>query len=344
MENIKKETQKTGSYEYKRAADERNWEPNSFASSFKCYFCQDEFRKDYQLKLHLMLNHKNEDVEEMARAQEVLTTGKLDGCLHKCCLCESHFNSVTNITKHLEHVHHMSRANYIEKYGSSEILSRMFKCEICEKEVKHTRTIISSHMKKVHLISWKEYQDIVWNKKQGGAILQLPEAELFNCIICKVSVKYKREHINKKHQITDEIYEALLAKKNAGEDISEILPELPSPELFHCNICGVDVKHRREHLSKKHRINEEIYRQLMKKKSRGENITEILPKINIFKCIICDMESMDLKSHLERTHQITLDQYERNFGVNRWDVERVVKQEEIIQGSNKPQMNALANM
>ena len=37
----------------------------------------------------------------------------------------------------------------------------MFKCELCEKEVKHTRNIIGAHMKMVHLISWQEYQEIL---------------------------------------------------------------------------------------------------------------------------------------------------------------------------------------
>ena len=32
-------------------------------------------------------------------------------------------------------------------------------CELCEKEVKHTRNIIG--MKMVHLISWQEYQEIL---------------------------------------------------------------------------------------------------------------------------------------------------------------------------------------
>ena len=44
------------------------------------------------------------------------------------------------------------------EYGCSEVVSRMFKCELCDKEVKHTRNIIGAHMKMVHLISWKEYQ------------------------------------------------------------------------------------------------------------------------------------------------------------------------------------------
>ena len=44
------------------------------------------------------------------------------------------------------------------EYGGSEVVSRMFTCELCNKEVKHTRNIIGAHMKMVHLISWKEYQ------------------------------------------------------------------------------------------------------------------------------------------------------------------------------------------
>ena len=42
----------------------------------------------------------------------------------------------------------------------------MFKCELCDKEVKHTRNIIGAHMKMVHLISWKEYQEILVKLRQ----------------------------------------------------------------------------------------------------------------------------------------------------------------------------------
>ena len=44
--------------------------------------------------------------------------------------------------------------------SSFEVVSRMFKCELCDQEVKHTRKIIDAHMKMVHLTSWKEYQEM----------------------------------------------------------------------------------------------------------------------------------------------------------------------------------------
>ena len=104
--------------------------------------------------------------------------------------------------------------------SSFEVVSRMFKCELCDQEVKHTPDIIDAHLKMVHLISWKEYQEILIKIRQGETVGDLPAPELFECNICGVSVKYKREHLNKKHQITEDVYDELIAKKNRGEDIS----------------------------------------------------------------------------------------------------------------------------
>ena len=111
-----------------------------------------------------------------------------------------------------------------------------------DKEVKHTRNIIGAHMKMVHLISWKEYQEILVKIRQGETVGDLPAPELFECMICGVSVKYKREHLNKKHQITEDVYDELIAKKSRGEDISDVLPER---EIFKCLICDrecMDIK------------------------------------------------------------------------------------------------------
>ena len=105
----------------KRAAVGKEWGPNSFSSTFTCHFCDEAFRKDYKLKLHLMLNHKHEPAEEMAKAKEVLTKSKLDGCVHKCALCGSKYNSVANFTRHIKDVHQISRADYRDQYGSSEV-------------------------------------------------------------------------------------------------------------------------------------------------------------------------------------------------------------------------------
>ncbi len=244
----------------KRNPLSNNWAPNSFSSIFTCYFCNEQFPKDYKLKLHLMLNHKDESPEEMAKAKEALTSGKLDGCVHKCVMCGSKYNSVANFTRHIKEQHDMTRAQYREEYGSSEIVSRMFKCELCEKEVKHARNIIAAHMKMVHLISWKEYQDILIKMRQGEVVGDLPAPDLFECRICGVSVKYKREHLNKKHQITEEVYDELIEKKNRGEDISEDLPER---ETQKCRICDRQCLDMKKHLERTHQITEDVYEEML---------------------------------------------------------------------------------
>jgi hypothetical protein len=124
----------------------------------------------------------------------------------------------------------------------------LFQCELCEKEVKHTRNIIGAHMKMVHLISWKEYQEILVKLRLGETVGDLPAPDLFQCVICGVSVKYKREHLNKKHQITEDVYDELIERKNRGEDISEVLPER---EVRKCHICDRDVLDMRKHLEVK---------------------------------------------------------------------------------------------
>ena len=130
MDDIKQEDGEgfLGLDKTKRKPVGKLWAPNSFSSTFTCHFCNEQFRKDYKLKLHLMLNHKNEDPEEMEKAKEVLTKAKLDGCVHKCGLCGSKYNSVANFTRHIKDVHQITRAHYSEEYGSSEV---SFKCQFC---------------------------------------------------------------------------------------------------------------------------------------------------------------------------------------------------------------------
>ena len=88
----------------KRKPIGKEWGPNSFSSTFTCYFCNEQFRKDYRLKLHLMLNHKTEPSDEMDKAKEVLTKAKLDGCVHRCALCGSKYNSVANFTRYVNDI------------------------------------------------------------------------------------------------------------------------------------------------------------------------------------------------------------------------------------------------
>ena len=100
----------------------KDWAPNSFSTEFTCLFCNEKFSKDYKLKLHLMLNHKNEKPADMVKAEEVLTKSKLDGCIHKCAVCSSKYNSVASFTRHIKDVHNITRAGMQPIKNTEEIL------------------------------------------------------------------------------------------------------------------------------------------------------------------------------------------------------------------------------
>ena len=87
--------------------------------------------------------------------------------------------------------------------------------------------------------------------RQGQAVGDLPAPELFECIVCGVSVKYKREHLNKKHQISEELYDELIAKKNRGEDISDSLPER---EVHRCLVCDRECLDIKKHIERSHQV------------------------------------------------------------------------------------------
>ena len=105
----------------------KEWAPNSFSSRFTCLFCAEQFRKDYKLKLHLMMAHKDQPQELMDKAKEELIKAKLDGCVHKCGLCGNKYNSIANFTRHIKDVHSLSRAQYKVSFSikASTFLSKV---------------------------------------------------------------------------------------------------------------------------------------------------------------------------------------------------------------------------
>ena len=78
-----------------------------------------------------MLNHKNEPLEEMTKAKEVLTKAKLDGCVHRCALCGSKYNSVANFTRHIKDVHQITRAQY--RHSDPKLIISFKKSSILKK-------------------------------------------------------------------------------------------------------------------------------------------------------------------------------------------------------------------
>ena len=198
----------------------------------RCYFgCDEMFKKDYQLHLHLKLKHRNEDPIEIKRAyqaaDEEIALTRRSGSTFQCAVCPKTFNDNGAFYGHIQSKHNMQWKDYKDQYGRCEVESAPFECKICGRVVKYDRNTVHTHLKNVHGITWVIYLDRIRKMRQGEVPDDLPSIETFECRVCNVSVKYLREHLKNVHKITEAEYEELFKdemikteNKNDGTNIT----------------------------------------------------------------------------------------------------------------------------
>ena len=69
----------------------------NLSTDLQCYFgCDESFKKDYQLHLHLKLKHRNEDPKELEKAyeaaEEEIALTRRSASIFNCALCPKTFN------------------------------------------------------------------------------------------------------------------------------------------------------------------------------------------------------------------------------------------------------------
>ena len=187
---------------------------SSLSTDMRCYFgCDEMFKKDYQLHLHLKLKHRNEDPIEIKRAyqaaDEEIALTRRSGSTFQCAVCPKTFNDNGAFYGHIQSKHNMQWKDYKDQYGRCEVESAPFECKICGRVVKYDRNTVHTHLKNVHGITWVIYLDRIRKMRQGEVPDDLPSIETFECRVCNVSVKYLREHLKNVHKITEAEYEEL---------------------------------------------------------------------------------------------------------------------------------------
>jgi len=80
----------------------------------------------------------------------------------------------------------------------------LFKCEICNSTVKYFK----DHLKKIHQITEKEYEEMLANEKTP------PKIEPVRCEICENHVKHIVPHLLKTHQLNMAQYKDLVENKS----------------------------------------------------------------------------------------------------------------------------------
>ena len=127
----------------------------TLATDLQCYFgCDEVFKKDYQLHLHLKLRHRNEEPEELEKAYEAaneeIALTRRSASLFTCALCPKVFNDNGAFYGHIQNKHEITYREYKDKYGRCETESQPFECKICGKVIKYDRNTVHTHLKNVH--------------------------------------------------------------------------------------------------------------------------------------------------------------------------------------------------
>ena len=218
----------------KRKCEGETWEKKSFGATFPCKFCGEQFDKDFNLRIHLHTAHKSMSSDAVEAAKEEVGEMKLEGCVHQCKPCGNKFTVAHSFRRHIKDHHGLTTQQYRSQYGNSEIVSKNFTCKLCNSSIKHTRNMITQHMKTVHRVSWKEYQVKISEKGSN-----LPSPEKFHCGLCSRSVALRRQHLTKQHGIDDEVYVALFEGGKCRE-------------LTTCRLCSRDCLDLQRHLRQCH--------------------------------------------------------------------------------------------
>ena len=84
-----------------------------------------------------------------SREMAVLATkeDKWNKCKFQCAICEWVSVDSRQMRSHIAAQHSMAYDKYVQQYGSSEVVSKKFRCELCNSVFKHCRQNIYAHMK-----------------------------------------------------------------------------------------------------------------------------------------------------------------------------------------------------
>ncbi len=242
---------------------------------------------------------------------------KWNKCKFQCSICEWVSVDSRQMRAHIAAQHSLAYDKYVQQYGSAEVVTKKFRCELCSSEFKHCRQNIYAHMKDVHKISLQEYEDRVGMQEDGGSG---DGGELFDQQQ-QMQVEFGQQQQQGSEYGT---YEGPTALDERAMLETGHTPSRWNRCRFQCYLCkkmSSEKRHIREHIIKHHGISMPDYE---------ANYGDCEVHTEYFFCGVCHAEvKHNLKNislHLNNVHNMTPAAYEDQFG-------RLAEDEVVLGGS-----------
>lgn len=256
---------------------------------------------------------------------------KWNRCKFACGLCELVTVDSRQMRLHIATHHGLSMDAYTKQYGTTEIVTKKFRCELCNSEMKFCRQNIYAHMKDVHKITLNDYEaqigiqanEIVPVEDMGSNGQSLPRVRhtaASKRASAAAAAAVAAANDSNDDEIVLEGIDPTTVPVGQGDDYidSGLLDDGKRPSRwnkcrFRCAICGKlssEKRHVREHIIKFHGLSLPEY-----EGQYGD--CEI--HTEYFFCGVCHAEvKHNLKNislHLQNVHAMTPTQYEMSYGM-----------------------------
>jgi hypothetical protein len=241
---------------------------------------------------------------------------KWNRCKFACGLCDLVTVDSRQMRLHIATHHGLSMDAYTKQYGTTEIVTRKFRCELCNSEMKFCRQNIYAHMKDVHKITLNDYEG------QIGILANeiIPVEEMGDHPPRQIVVDNSMMAASSNDEIVLEGMDPTTVPVAQGDDYVDtgLLDDGKKPSRwnkcrFRCAICGKlssEKRHVREHIIKFHGLSLPEY-----EAQYGD--CEI--HTEYFFCGVCHAEvKHNLKNislHLQNVHAMSPTQYEMSYGM-----------------------------
>ena len=247
-----------------------------------------------------MKNEKEEQKEKPARSE----FGKFAfSTRFECNFCDEIFKKDCNFVIHLRLQHKSEPSETLEAIIADVDHYKLdgceYQCKICDSKFHQT----SSFMRHtgMHGITFKQYLGAYGNPEISSS--------KFQCRLCEGQKSMKRTrnivttHMKTVHGVSWQEYRARTQHGALNDPDHPITISDDNVELFQCALCERKVKGKKQHLTRIHKIDLEVYEIYVTKLNSGENV----PRLET--CKICSRLCLELEKHVKLCHRIEMDEY-----------------------------------